>query len=122
MTWKYKESINRVCLKCFKEFITVYPTKKYCSYRCQESFRNITLRKKYLKMIHDYFGNKCMTCGFSDARALQIDHVDGGGVKELKIAGGIQHYRNVLNSIDSGKFQLLCANCNWIKRHTNDEK
>ena len=20
-----------------------------------------------------------------------------------------------------GEYQLLCANCNWIKRHTNDE-
>lgn len=29
----------------------------------------------------------------------------------------------VLNSLKNkeNKFQLLCANCNWIKRFTNDE-
>ena len=27
----------------------------------------------------------------------------------------------VIKEKDSGKYQLLCANCNWIKRHKNKE-
>jgi len=82
-------------------------------------------QRKLLKEIHEWFGGKCCTCGFSDARALQIDHIDGGGVKELKNkSGNREHYYSVvLRSLKANerKYQVLCANCNWIKRHTNQE-
>jgi hypothetical protein len=64
-------------------------------------------------------GGKCVRCGFSDARALQIDHVNGGGAKEDRGRNGgsrglILYYRVLRDT--GGTFQLLCANCNWIKR------
>src|SRR5438094_515100 len=34
------------------------------------------------------FGGKCVRCGFSDKRALQIDHVNGDGYIERKKKGG----------------------------------
>jgi hypothetical protein len=55
---------------------------------------------------------------------LQIDHVNGDGSKER---GGKQHnnYTVMLTEIiegnKNGRFQLLCANCNWIKRYENNE-
>lgn len=58
--------------------------------------------------------------GCSDKRCLQIDHVFGGGVQERKKLGSKARYLKVLND-QSGVYQLLCANCNWIKRHVNDE-
>ena len=68
-------------------------------------------------------GGKCVRCGFSDWRALQIDHINGHGNQERKwerSAGGRQFYRRILKSLKDGtgkdKYQLLCANCNWIKR------
>lgn len=70
-------------------------------------------------------GNKCIECGFSDVRALQIDHVNGGGTKEMKDFKGNynRYYKNVILSVNNNenKYQLLCANCNWIKRHLNNE-
>ena len=67
-------------------------------------------------------GGACQHCGFDkDQRALQIDHVHGGGHKErtqLKSANAL--YRKVLAD-KSDRYQLLCANCNVIKRHVNKE-
>lgn len=82
----------------------------------------------FLKM-----GGKCKICGFADFRALQIDHVKGDGcidrkerLKLYKPLGGERRegfYRTVSKSIDNNenRFQLLCANCNWIKRVENRE-
>lgn len=66
------------------------------------------------------FGGKCARCDFSDARALQIDHVDGGGQKELK-QGPLKMYRRILRTMDTAGYQLLCANCNWVKRFERGE-
>lgn len=69
-------------------------------------------------------GNKCKRCGFIDVRALQIDHVDGGGTKVLRRVNSYTYYRKIalMNEEDRNKkYQCLCANCNWIKRYTNKE-
>lgn len=76
------------------------------------------------QQVVDILGGKCLRCGFDDPRALQVDHIDGGGRQDmLKHGGGGPHYSRVLKSLDAGedKFQLLCANCNWIKRWENGE-
>lgn len=65
-------------------------------------------------------GGVCKRCTFSDIRALQIDHVHGGGQQEFKRKSGISYLYHVLKHLESGNYQLLCANCNWIKRHEND--
>ena len=72
----------------------------------------------------EFLGGKCIQCGFSDKRALQIDHINGGGSKERKEKGfNAEFHKHVLKSLMNGenKYQLLCANCNWIKRFENKE-
>jgi hypothetical protein len=65
-------------------------------------------------------GNECAKCGFSDYRALQIDHVNSDGALERAEFGGPSQkfLKRVLLSFvrGEGRYQLLCANCNWIKR------
>lgn len=61
-------------------------------------------------------GGKCRRCGFSDTRALQIDHVNRNKRKESSYAAA----RKVLSG-NTTDYQLLCANCNWIKRAENGE-
>ena len=61
---------------------------------------------------------KCVRCGFSDVRALVIDHVNGGGRQEREVTfkGAMyKYYKHVQENIATGKYQLLCANCNTIK-------
>lgn len=71
----------------------------------------------------DVLGNVCCRCGFEDARALQIDHINGGGVQELRSISYYKLYKWIIENCDDAreKYQILCANCNWIKRHENDE-
>lgn len=71
-----------------------------------------------------YLGDVCSRCGFRDPRALQIDHIYGGGRAQQRAGiNGIKFYKHVLENLreDRPQYQLLCANCNWIKRHENNE-
>lgn len=62
------------------------------------------------------------TLGCTDPRALQVDHINGGGVKENRTLGTYKMCRKILAMPKpEDEYQLLCANCNWIKRHTNKE-
>jgi RNase P subunit RPR2 len=64
--------------------------------------------------------NKCAHCGFLDQRALQIDHIFGDGQTDNADHRGLGFLRKVLADV-AGRYQLLCANCNWIKRHEKGE-
>lgn len=75
----------------------------------QESLRN---------QVIDCLGGRC-PCGYSDRRALQVDHINGGGVKHVRAVSWSIRYKQILK--DSTGFQLLCANCNWVKRAENKE-
>lgn len=69
-------------------------------------------------------GGSCVRCGFDDLRALQIDHVAGGGVKDRATRGNYSRFlKDALQSFVRGenKYQILCANCNWIKKAENRE-
>ena len=74
-------------------------------------------RQQKFKVIK-FLGGKCIRCGFSDWRALQVDHVNGGGSHE-----STNSYEFLSRVLQEGakEFQLLCANCNSIKRIENGE-
>lgn len=80
-------------------------------------------RKKLRSEVIDLLGGVCKNCGFSDKRALQIDHILGGGKKEILSFSGAHYLNRIKKSIKSceQKYQILCANCNWIKRSENNE-
>jgi hypothetical protein len=46
--------------------------------------------------------------------------VNGGGKKELEGMNQDAYYRKVIRDTE-GLYQLLCANCNWIKRVLKQE-
>ena len=75
------------------------------------------------KELIDFMGGKCVECGYSDIRALQIDHVNGGGRKEYQENKSIKSPKLYKKHISKNKknYQLLCANCYWIKRHEKKE-
>lgn len=80
--------------------------------------------KRWREKVLDVLGNICSHCPFSDPRALQIDHVHGGGCAEERLLGrGVGYMKHVIDSVmrGEGKYQLLCANCNVIKKVVNNE-
>jgi hypothetical protein len=61
---------------------------------------------------------------YTDIRALQIDHVNGNGNKERKqFNGTLPYYKYILEKIKLGSkdYQLMCSNCNNIKRFEENE-
>lgn len=88
-------------------------------YRARVSRVSRIRTQRYREEVFRVLGERCVRCGFSDKRALQIDHINGGGVRDLKNKNQEQHYRHVIK--DPDKYQILCANCNWIKRSENNE-
>jgi hypothetical protein len=77
-----------------------------------------TTRQKLVEML----GGVCARCGFADKRALQIDHINGDGANDRKLLrGGIFAYYLDVPEHAREKLQVLCANCNWIKRAENSE-
>lgn len=98
----------------------------------QELAKSKRCRRKYRQAALQKLGNRCAnpecrwmnadgSLGCTDWRCLQVDNVLGGGNQERK-RGLISHalYKDVLAD-ETGKYQALCANCNWIKKHTNHE-
>jgi hypothetical protein len=91
-------------------------------------------REQIRKEIFRLLGNKCSNpnCyvlgGCTDPRCLQIDHIkritSGPGKTTGRISGPERYYKFILRQIllGSNDYQLLCANCNWIKRYENNEK
>lgn len=67
---------------------------------------------------------KCSFCGIDDIRVLSIDHVNGKGAahrKKIKRSSGSAFYHwLVVNGYPLG-YQVLCMNCQWIKRFNRNE-
>lgn len=69
-------------------------------------------------------GLKCVRCGFSDIRVLEIDHINGGGTSERRTVFCYTILRRIWKGTDEevkNKYQILCANCNAIKKYENKE-
>ena len=84
------------------------------------------IRNRYIQKLRNFIfeilGDECNKCGFKDKRALQIDHINGGGAAESRKRTR-NLYSVVIESLNKNenKYQILCANCNWIKRTENNE-
>lgn len=87
-------------------------------YMCSQAARTRNEQELWPKAIKK-LGNQCAKCGFDKIGALQIDHVNGGGCQFRKTSNLSKTCRLVLK--EEGNYQVLCANCNWIKRYTNNE-
>ena len=101
-------------------------------YRTKEDVSNDIRRanqRKYWKFKQEIFSHyspelKCQRCGFDDIRALSIDHIKGKGRRHLqteKIWSGMGLYLWLKRNNYPSEFQVLCANCQSIKRVENHE-
>ena len=68
---------------------------------------------------------ECKTCGYDkNINALQLDHIKGGGnVSRKKMGnGGWAYYKKLKEAGYPKGYQVLCANCNVIKKEEVDPK
>ena len=116
----HREHIRELAKTCYRRHKAA--GKVFYNLKTAKLAKQYRLRIK--SKLFDILGNKCVHCGFSDVRALQIDHVHGNGTRHIKEVGrNHQYFLYVLNAVKNGSknYQLLCANCNWIKRYEMQE-
>ena len=100
--------------------------KKYLTYdKVRFTLRRYRMKVKLNTLTH-YGGGicACVKCGFSDIRALSIDHIDGNGAqhrREINQMSGDFYGWLKRNSYPDG-YQTLCMNCQFIKRFTDKEQ
>lgn len=128
----WKERKDRIELHCW--------CKDCCRQSTKETMRKLRKNPEFKKRekefrerrrdskkleIFELLGNECVRCEMGDFRCLQIDHVHGNGKYDVSRSkrGSETYYNHVLRRIKAGSkdYQLLCANCNWIKRYENKE-
>jgi hypothetical protein len=97
----------------YKKHPEYFKTPERLKYKSEYYYNRYRSTKDKL---FDILGRQCSICGFNDIRALQIDHINGGGVKQ-----GRSYYKHINDPDIKLKLQVLCANCNWIKRAENNE-
>lgn len=77
-------------------------------------------RTLYFKnIIYDILGRSCAICGYyEDIKCLQLDHIHGNGRKQRSNKSVRNFYCYYASNLDKIKtdLQLLCINCNWLKR------
>lgn len=102
-----------------KKFYERHPERRSSASKSRERRRVV----KYEVMAHYSSSEqpKCKMCGFSDIRALVIDHMDNNGAEERRMSGrgskrgGSEFYAYLKRSKYPEGYQTLCYNCNIIK-------
>lgn len=94
------------------------------TYARKTAFIRAQKRREEKAVMFTQMGGKCVKCNFSDIRALQLDHVFGDGYKDRKhnyLRYTPKAKKELLEKHQAGILQILCANCNWIKKFNNNE-
>lgn len=107
-------------------YLKTYPInrKKIIEYQLK---RQKTIRLTLINILGGPIcsNNRCLVPGrCKDVRCLQIDHIEGGGSKERRTVKNYETkylYYVKHPKIAKKRLQVLCANCNWIKRHAKKE-
>ncbi len=107
------DGIDYSCKSCVNERRRLWASKN--ASKLKQHSEKYRLRRRDEAM--DYLGGRVCTCGYSDVRALTIDHINGleGNPRQQ----GIKIHNEILNMTETDareKYQVLCWNCNWIKR------
>jgi predicted nucleic-acid-binding Zn-ribbon protein len=108
-----------------KKYMRAYCQKWYAKNKERQLayMRGYFHRQKVEVLSHYSATVTCQRCGFSDVRALSVDHVNGGGrrhIKEIQRSGSSFYHWLKQHKYPPG-FQVLCMNCQWIKRSEKHE-
>ena len=106
---------NRLCKSCQKEVGVKWRRENRSRYNAY--FRVYDQKIKLETVSHYSPTVSCVSCGETDMRVLTIDHIHNDGAKDRVIRGlGISFYASLKKDSYPEGYQVLCMNCNWLKR------
>lgn len=94
--------------------------------QAKASHRRSAIKQRRLlkiEVISHYTKGKmaCQSCGFDNIKALSVDHKNGDGARHRRLTRTNSFYRWVKKSGFPDDLQILCMNCQFIKRYDNRE-
>jgi hypothetical protein len=139
-----RKKYGNICRLCYNEKHAKFQKTKSCEYylkhkenrdeynrkkreenpKLQNFFSNRSYHKTRLEVIAHYSPDiSCVKCGFKNhIAALSIDHIDGSGNEMRRnVKGHSQIYRWLKKNEYPEGYQVLCMNCQFIKKHENNE-
>lgn len=123
---KNRDKIKKVAKK-YREKHPHRGVGQYSKYKEKRIIYGANRRIKVKLEVLTHYGNgkcACVKCGFSNAIALTIDHINGDGAihrKENRYVRGNHVYEWLKKNNFPLGYQTLCMNCQFIKRSENNE-
>ena len=93
--------------------------KKQKEYQKLWARKNRKSQRKYMRKVRriviDMLGGKCINCGCIVCEALEINHIKGGGNKEIRKVGRKSFLLSIYNgSRKTDDLEIRCRVCNAI--------
>ncbi len=103
------------------EQVRISKRKDWDQYLAKQSKYNRAMRVSMKALAIEALGGQCVRCGYhDDIRALQIDHIASDGRQDRAMTTAMTTwytlYKQIAELGSQGRYQVLCANCNQIKR------
>jgi len=110
-----------------KEYMKVYQKAYYPKHKelYKKRSKEYRIRIRY-EVLSLYSGGKpkCNTCGEERMACLSFDHINGGGAshrRQIGLHASTTYYNWLKDNYNPKEFQVLCMNCQFIKRKENKE-
>lgn len=98
--------------------INAYLRSKYGEDPVPFKERRRAAQRKLREDVIKGYGGRCACCGNDFLPHLTLDHVNGGGAEERRLAGGGRGvYARLRREGYPTGYQILCWNCNAAKHH-----
>ncbi len=111
--WRKKVSEAGLCPSCCKPNDLGGAYCAACRARAKE------LRDDLKKRCFALFGGVCACCEEKEIAFLSLDHINNDGAEKRRAgeSTGTALYRKIAGGAPRSHLQVLCANCQWGKKH-----
>ena len=118
-----KQKVNRpegYCRQCLtREAVAGITSCSICRERCSK--KSAAQRRIVRLEVIERYGGRCVCCGNSNPKYLELDHKnDDGNVEREALPSsirGARYFKMVLSQPKREDLQILCANCHGAKRY-----
>ena len=76
-------------------------------------------KQRLREQLFEIYGHECAICGFSDKRALTLDHILQNGNEERRRLGERGVWQRARDHYRPEEYRTLCMNCQFIERTKN---